>query len=171
MAFPVLDAFHEHFKDGGITPTLSVFKPLSLLLSICAEKEEFESYNNRMSDEWLKDLEPLGTDWHKPFLETVPWLIIVFKKAYDLVDGDRRKNYYVNESVGLAAGVLITAIHKAGLVTLTHTPSPMNFLHKILDRPENERPFLLHFVMAANSVFQTSDITAIEPINCLKTCL
>ncbi len=112
-------------------------------IRIAAEKEEYESYSSRMSDEWLKDLEPLGTDWHKPFLETVPWLIIVFKKAYDLVDGEKRKNYYVNESVGLAAGMLITAIHKAGLVTLTHTPSPMNFLHKILDRPENERPFLL----------------------------
>ena len=112
-------------------------------IRIAAEKEEYESYNSRMSDEWLKDLEPLGTDWHKPFLETVPWLIIVFKKAYDIVDGEKKKNYYVNESVGLAAGMLITAIHKAGLVTLTHTPSPMNFLHKILGRPENERPFLL----------------------------
>lgn len=108
-----------------------------------AEKEEYESYNSRMPPEWLADLEPLGTDWHKPFIETVPWIIVVFKKAYDLVDGVKKKNYYVNESVGLAAGFLITAIHNAGLVTLTHTPSPMNFLQKILDRPDNERPFLL----------------------------
>ena len=108
-----------------------------------AEKEEYESYNGRMSEEWLRDLAPLGTDWNKPFLEIAPWLIVVFKKAYDLVDGERRKCYYVNESVGLAAGFLLTAIHNAGLVSLTHTPSPMNFLQKILDRPENERPFLL----------------------------
>ena len=112
-------------------------------IRVAAEKEEFDSYNGRMTDEWLKDLEPLGTDWHKPFLETVPWLIIVFKKAYEIVDGKKAKNYYVNESVGLAAGMLITAIHNAGLVTLTHTPSPMNFLQKVLGRPENERPFLL----------------------------
>jgi nitroreductase len=108
-----------------------------------AEKEEYESYHGRMTDEWLADLEPLGTDWHKSFIETVPWIIVVFKKAYDLVDGQKKKNYYVNESVGIAAGMLIAAIHKAGLATLTHTPSPMNFLQKILDRPENERPFLL----------------------------
>ncbi|MBR9921074.1 MAG: nitroreductase family protein [Bacteroidetes bacterium] len=108
-----------------------------------AEKEEYENYHGRMSDSWLKDLEPFETDWHKPFLEIAPWLIIVFKKAYDLVDGERQKNYYVNESVGLAAGFLISAIHNAGLVTLTHTPSPMNFLQNILNRPENERAFLL----------------------------
>ena len=108
-----------------------------------AEKEEYESYHGRMSEEWLRDLAPIGTDWNKPFLEIAPWLIIVFKKAYDLVDGEKRKCYYVNESVGLACGFLLTAIQNAGLVTLTHTPSPMNFLHNLLDRPENERPFLL----------------------------
>ena len=112
-------------------------------IRIAAEKEEYESYNSRMPPEWLADLAPLGTDWHKPFIETVPWLIVVFKKAYNMVDGVKKKNYYVNESVGLASGFLITAIHNAGLVTLTHTPSPMNFLQKILGRPENERPFLL----------------------------
>lgn len=108
-----------------------------------AEKEEYESYNGRMSDTWLKDLEPFATDWHKPFLETVPWLIIVFKRVYEMENGEKKNNYYVNESVGLATGFLLTAIHQAGLVTLTHTPSPMNFLTKILNRPENERPFLL----------------------------
>ncbi len=109
-----------------------------------AEKEEYESYNGRMSESWLKDLQPLGTDWHKPFLEIAPYLIIVFKKAYEFgPNSEKLNNYYVNESVGLAAGFLLTAIHDAGLVTLTHTPSPMNFLTKILDRPENERPFLL----------------------------
>lgn len=108
-----------------------------------AEREEYENYHGRMSEEWLHDLEPFGTDWHKPFLEVAPYLIIVFKKAYDLVDGKKYKNYYVNESVGIAVGILLTAIHNAGLVALTHTPSPMNFLQEILSRPENERPFLL----------------------------
>ncbi|MFK8007195.1 MAG: nitroreductase family protein [Saprospiraceae bacterium] len=109
-----------------------------------AEKEEYESYHKRMSEEWLNALKPIGTNWQKPFLEIAPWLIIVFKKAYDLDEnGARQKNYYVNESVGIACGFLISAIHQAGLVTLTHTPSPMNFLQKILNRPENERPYLL----------------------------
>ena len=109
-----------------------------------AEKEEFDSYNGRMSKEWLDDLKPFKTNWEKEFLTICPWLIIVFKKAYDRnKDGVKSKNYYVNESVGLACGFLLSAIHNAGLVSLTHTPSPMNFLQKVLDRPENERPFLL----------------------------
>ncbi len=109
-----------------------------------AEKEEYENYHGRMSDDWLEDLKPFGTDWKKEFLTVAPWLIIVFKKAYDVDEnGERSKNYYVNESVGLAAGFLLAAIHNAGLVSLTHTPSPMNFLQKVLDRPANERPFLL----------------------------
>ncbi len=108
-----------------------------------AEKEEYDSYNGRMTDEWLEDLAPLGTNWEKPFLEIAPALIIVFKRIYEL-DGERkRNNYYVTESVGLATGFLLSAIHHAGLVALTHTPSPMNFLCKLLKRPENERPFLL----------------------------
>ena len=109
-----------------------------------AEQEEYESYTGRMSDEWLEDIKALQTDWHKPFLEVAPYLIVVFKKAYDLKeDGSKGTNYYVSESVGLACGFLLAAIHHAGLVALTHTPSPMNFLTKILNRPENERPFLL----------------------------
>jgi nitroreductase len=108
-----------------------------------AEQEEYENYHGRMSDEWLKDLEKFKTDWHKEFLTQAPWLIAIFKKAYDIDHGEKSKNYYVNESVGIAAGFLIAAIHMAGLVTLTHTPSPMNFLQDILQRPENERPFLL----------------------------
>ena len=109
-----------------------------------AEKEEFENYHGRMSEEWLADLAKFDTDWHKPFLTTAPYLIVVFKKAYDLgPDGERQKNYYVNESVGIACGFLIAAIHQAGLVTVTHTPSPMNFLQHVLDRPENERAYLL----------------------------
>lgn len=113
-------------------------------IRIAAEKEEQESYTSRMSPEWLEDLKPLQTDWKKPFLEIAPYLIVVFKKAYDILpDGTKRNNYYVNESVGIACGFLLAAIHHAGLVALTHTPSPMNFLSKLLHRPENERPFLL----------------------------
>ncbi|MEL7421690.1 MAG: nitroreductase family protein [Bacteroidota bacterium] len=113
-------------------------------IRVAAEAEEKLSYEKRMSERWKEDLAPLGTDMHKPFLETAPWLIIVFKKAYDVdEEGNRHNNYYVNESVGIACGFLISAIHNAGLVTLTHTPSPMNFLAKILNRPTNERAYIL----------------------------
>lgn len=113
-------------------------------IRVAAEKEEKESYEGRMSEEWLKDLEPIGTDWQKPFLERAPYLIIVFKRSYEFeINGHKRQNYYVTESVGLACGFLLAAIHHAGLVALTHTPSPMNFLSNILNRPENEKPFLL----------------------------
>ena len=110
---------------------------------MAAEAEEQKSYEGRMSERWLKDLEPLGTNADKPFLDIAPWLIIVFKRVFEYVDGEKRNNYYVNESVGIACGMLISAIHNAGLVTLTHTPSPMRFLSEILERPDNERPFLL----------------------------
>lgn len=112
-------------------------------IRIAAEKEEYESYHGRMSQEWLEDLKPMGTNWEKPFLEEAPWLIVVFKKVYDQEGLEKKYNYYVNESVGIACGLLIAAIHQAGLVTVTHTPSPMNFLSSILNRPANERPFLL----------------------------
>lgn len=108
-----------------------------------AEKEEYENYHGRMSDEWLKDLEKFNTDWHKPFLEIAPALIVVLKKTYDEDKTGKSKNYYVNESVGIATGMLISAIHHAGLVTLTHTPSPLNFLAEVLERPKNEKPYLL----------------------------
>lgn len=109
-----------------------------------AEKEEYTNYHGRMSEDWLDDLKKFGTNWQKPFLTTAPYLIVAFKKSYDLAaDGTKEKNYYVNESVGLACGMLIAAIHHAGLVTVTHTPSPMGFLQEILGRPENERAFLL----------------------------
>jgi iodotyrosine deiodinase len=105
-----------------------------------AEVEEREFYSRRATAEWLADLAPLGTDADKPFLEVAPWLIVVFKM---MKGDDGGQVYYVNESVGIACGMLITAIHQAGLVTLTHTPSPMGFLGKVLGRPEHERPFLL----------------------------
>lgn len=109
-----------------------------------AEQEERVSYESRMTDEWLKDLEPIGTDWNKPFLETAPYLIVVFKRNYEVENNNHKHpNYYVTESCGIACGFLLAAIHDAGLVALTHTPSPMNFLSRVLNRPENEKPFLL----------------------------
>lgn len=109
-----------------------------------AEKEEYESYTGRMPEEWLADLRPLQTDWQKPFLTTAPFLIVVFKKSYELKEDGRKGNvYYGSESCGLACGFLLAAIHQAGLSALTHTPSPMNFLSQLLKRPENEKPFLL----------------------------
>ncbi len=109
-----------------------------------AEAEEREFYEHRAPQEWLEALAPLGTDEHKPFLETAPWLIAIFARSYGLrADGTKVKHYYATESVGIATGMLITALHHAGLVTLTHTPSPMGFLNDLLDRPRNERPFLL----------------------------
>jgi nitroreductase len=109
-----------------------------------AEKEEREFYERRASNEWLEALAPLGTDWQKPFLEDAPYIIVIFGLSNTILPGGtKRKNYYVTESVGIATGMLITAIHNAGLASLTHTPSPMAFLNKILKRPANERPFLV----------------------------
>ena len=109
-----------------------------------AEAEEREFYEHRASEEWLAALEPLGTDEHKPFLETAPYLVAVFLQKYgELPDGRKVKHYYPVESTGLATGLLIAALHRAGLATLTHTPSPMKFLNEILGRPKSERPFLL----------------------------
>jgi nitroreductase len=109
-----------------------------------AEEEEKEFYNRRAPEEWLEALAPLGTDEHKPFLETAPYLIAIFGKNHsELPDGRKVKNYYVSESVGIATGMLITAIHNAGLVSLTHTPSPMGFLNQILNVPSDAKPFLL----------------------------
>ena len=112
-------------------------------IRIAAEKEEQAFYDHRAPDSWLKDLNQFGTDWQKPFLEDAPYLIVVFKKHYDLDGSSQKKNYYVNESVGIAAGFLLAALHSSGLATLTHTPSPMGFLEKILERPKNEKATLL----------------------------
>ena len=124
-------------------------------IRVAAEEEEEISYTSRMSERWKKDLAPLGTDMYKPFLETAPWLIIAFKQVFEYdEDKNKHNNYYVNESVGIACGMLISAIHNAGLVTLTHTPSPMNFLAKLLERPENERAYILFPVgYAAEEVY------------------
>jgi iodotyrosine deiodinase len=117
---------------------------LKRAIRLGAEAEEKEFYNNRATAEWLEALAPLGTDAEKPFLETAPYLIVIFAQSYELADdGQKLKNYYVQESVGIATGMLITAVHIAGLVSLTHTPSPMGFLNELLERPHNERPFLI----------------------------
>lgn len=108
-----------------------------------AEIEEKAFYSSRATEDWLNDLEPLGTNFEKPFLETAPYLIIIFEKKYEEINGEKKKLYYTKESVGIATGILITAIHQVGLVSLTHTPSPMNFLNGILQRPINEKPFLV----------------------------
>ncbi len=114
------------------------------LIREAAEVEEREFYEHRATEEWLAALEPLGTNEHKPFLETAPYLIAVFVQKFGVLpDGRKVKHYYPTESTGLAAGILITALHQAGLATLTHTPSPMKFLNGILERPKSERPFLL----------------------------
>ena len=112
-------------------------------IRIAAEEEEKKFYEHRATEDWLKDLNKFGTDWNKPFLEVAPALIIVFRQSYDNSRGGKRKNYYVNESVGIACGFLLMALQNAGLVSLTHTPSPMGFLENILKRPENEKAYLL----------------------------
>lgn len=125
-----------------------------------AEVEEREFYGGRAPDEWIDALAHLGTDEHKPFLERAPWLIAIFAESYEVNEaGERVKNYYVQESVGIATGMLITALHHAGLVTLTHTPSPMKFLNGLLGRPDNERPFLILVVGYPEEGATVPDIT------------
>ena len=111
-------------------------------IRVAAEEEEYKNYNGRMSQEWIKDLAPFGTNEIKPFIENAPGLIVVFKHSYGTGQSGKSQNYYVNESVGIAVGILLTALHDIGLVALTHTPSPMKFLAEILERPENERAYL-----------------------------
>ncbi|MDX1636624.1 MAG: nitroreductase family protein [Balneolaceae bacterium] len=145
---------HDCIRAAGTAPNGANMQPWHFVVvqddSIksrireAAEQEEHEFYQNRASDEWLEALEPLGTNPEKPFLEEAPCLIAIFEQRYGIDEsGEKNRHYYVKESVGIATGILVTALHRAGLVTLTHTPSPMGFLNNILDRPENERPFLL----------------------------
>lgn len=151
--FPI-EIIENCIKSAGTAPsgankqpwsfTIVENKKVKAKIRIAAEKEEKEFYGHRATKEWLEDLNQFGTNWQKPFLEIAPYLIIVFRQIYDVNEsGSQRKNYYVNESVGIASGFLLAALHNAGLATLTHTPSPMNFLGKILDRPENEKAYLL----------------------------
>jgi nitroreductase len=144
----------ECIRSAGTAPSGANLQPwhfvvisdqvLKLRIREAAEEEEHEFYTKRAPQEWLDALAPLGTDEHKAFLETAPYLIAIFARSYGLLpDGRKVKHYYATESVGIATGILITALHHAGLATLTHTPSPMSFLNEILGRPSNERPFLL----------------------------
>jgi nitroreductase len=113
-------------------------------MRVAAEEEERRSYEGRMPADWLEALRPLGTDWRKPHIEDAPYVIVVFEQAYGMrPDGSKVKHYYVKESVGIAVGLLLASLHRAGLATLTHTPSPMGFLRELLERPKNERPYVL----------------------------
>ena len=123
-----------------------------------AEAEERENYERRFPPAWIEDLAPLGTDWHKPFLTLCPWLLVVFARQYRKSEGGVARHYYVQESVGMAVGLLLAALHHAGLATLTHTPSPMGFLRNILGRPENERPYVLIALGHPESGCQVPDL-------------
>ena len=129
-------------------------------IRVAAEREERENYDGgRLPPEWREALLPLGTDWRKPYLESAPWLVVVFAELYGhYPDGEKRKNYYVKESVGIACGLFIVALHHMGLQTLTHTPSPMRFLSSILGRPRNERPYILFPVGYAASEAEVPDL-------------
>ena len=136
-----------------------------------AEREEQEFYAGRAPQEWLDALAPLGTDAHKPFLDIAPWLIAIFEKSHSIMDDGRRvKNYYAPQSTGIACGMLITALHTAGLATLTHTPSPMSFLNQILGRPKDERPFLLLVAGYPADGVQVPDIRR-KPLSDIATFL
>lgn len=134
-----------------------------------AEEEERAFYSGKAPQEWLDALAPLGTDEHKPFLETAPWLIVIFGESYgELPDGRKVKHYYTQESVGIATGILITAVHHAGLVSLTHTPSPMGFLNEILGRPARERAFLILVVGYPAEGATVPDISK-KPLDAIAT--
>lgn len=149
-----LDVVETAIRAAGTAPSGAHQQPWTFVLVTdpdvkralreAAEVEERESYERRMSEEWLRALEPIGTDWRKPHLEDAPVVIVVFEQAYGLApDGAKVKHYYARESVGIAIGMLLAALNDAGLATLTHTPSPMAFLSRILGRPENERPLVV----------------------------
>jgi nitroreductase len=147
------DVLDECIRAAGSAPSGANRQPWTFVvvtdpatkhaIRVGAEAEERDFYEHRITDEWRAALAPFGTTWRKPFLETAPALIAVFRHAYDLEEGQKKTNYYTVESVGIAVGFLIAALHYAGLATLTHTPSPMAFLGEILGRPANEKPFVL----------------------------
>ena len=154
LKMPLREVLDDCLRAAGSAPSGANMQPwhfaivgdadVKRRIRVAAEEEEREFYSGRAPQEWLDALGPLGTTAEKPFLETAPWLIGIFEESYGLLpDGRRVKHYYARESVGIATGILITALHHAGLATLTHTPSPMGFLNQIMDRPSNERAFLL----------------------------
>jgi len=152
-----------HFVAVGRDPELR------RRLREAAEAEERRFYRERAPESWLEALAHLGTDEHKPYLEEAPWLIAIFAQRYGIdAEGERVDNYYVTESVGIATGLLITALHRTGLATLTHTPSPMGFLNEVLDRPDNERPFLLLVTGYPAEGATVPDITR-KPLDAIST--
>ncbi len=151
---PPLECIQYAIRTAGTAPSGAHRQPWKFVIvddpsikrsiRIAAEEEERKSYETRFTPQWLEALSPLGTDCHKPFLEIAPYLVVVFKESYGVEDDGRRiTNYYVNESVGIACGFFIAALHNMGLATVTHTPSPMGFLSEILNRPPNEKPYIL----------------------------
>ncbi|MBZ0089185.1 MAG: nitroreductase family protein [Thermoanaerobaculia bacterium] len=165
-----LDVIQDCLLAAGTAPNGANMQPWHFVvvsdsgvktrIRTAAEVEERDFYTHKAPQEWLDALAPLGTDDQKPFLETAPYLIAIFVQRYGLLpDGRKFKHYYPIESVGIATGMLITALHQAGLATLTHTPSPMGFLNEILDRPKNERPFLLLVVGYPDPAAEVPDIT------------
>lgn len=174
-----LDVIQDCLLAAGTAPNGANMQPWHFVvvsdpevknrIRIAAEAEEREFYAHKAPQEWLDALAPLGTDDQKPFLETAPYLIAIFVQRYGLLpDGRKCKHYYPIESVGIATGMLITALHQAGLATLTHTPSPMGFLNEILGRPKNERPFLLLVVGYPDPAAQVPDITK-KPLDDIVT--
>lgn len=148
------ELIEEAIRTAGTAPSGAHRQPwqfvavddpdLKVEIREAAEEEEKEFYENRVTEEWEEALAPLGTDWRKPYLERAPWLVVCFAEQYALDEnGEKTKNYYVQESVGIACGLFIAAIHNMGLATLTHTPAPMKFLRDVLERPSNERPYIL----------------------------
>lgn len=175
------DIIEECLRTAGTAPNGANLQPwhfvvvseaaLKHTIREAAEKEEHDFYHGRAPQEWLDALAPLGTDEHKPFLETAPYLIVCFAQSYSVLpDGRKVKNYYVTESVGIAIGMLVTALHHAGLASLTHTPSPMGFLNQLCRRPENERPVLL---LVAGYPAQGAQVPAIrkKPLEEIATFL
>jgi nitroreductase len=148
------DLIEAAIRTAGTAPSGAHQQPWTFVLvgdpatkrriRLAAEEEERANYlDGRMPDDWREEIARLGTSWQKPYLEEAPWIVVLFEQRLGLDDGARRKHYYVKESVGIAAGIFIAALHNMGLATLTHTPSPMAFLTKLLERPSNERPFVL----------------------------
>ena len=173
------DIIENAIRAAGSAPSGANMQPwhfvavsnseLKSRMRVAAEKEEKELYEHRASEEWLKALEPLGTNEHKPFLETAPWLITVFLKKFSFDDqGKRYKNYYTAESVGISCGFLLAALHWAGLATLTHTPSPMKFLNTILERPATERAYML-IVTGFPAEDATVPVISKEPLESIAT--
>jgi nitroreductase len=150
-----LDLIEQAIRTASTAPSGAHHQPWRFIVTgdpeikrrirVAAETEERTNYEDgRINEEWRRELEPIGTDWHKEFLEIAPWIVVLFEERYAVTDeGQRRHHYYVKESCGIAAGMFITALHQMGLTTLTHTPSPMAFLTRLFERPDNERPFVL----------------------------